>query len=144
MATTLVLKNRQKNGGARYGLQGMRASAYFPPSMFVGDPPDSLEVNEPTNPAIGPDGQPLKDDAGNPVQKGTIFATEMKARGGAGGGGQKVVNAELQAARQKAKELREESKRVLREARQATKGKTRGGKSSQPSLTEDGATSANV
>src|SRR5215207_2572949 len=118
MATTLVLKGKQKNGGARYGLPGMRTSAYFPPTMFVSDPPEQIVVDEPGEPATGPDGQPLTNpETGEPVIRGSVFATE-------------------------AKRLREDSKRVLKEARERIKAARKGGGSSagQPSLVDEGAT----
>ena len=137
--TTLVRKgNANKSGGVRYGLPGVRASAYFPPTMFVGDPPDAITVDEPSEPATGPDGQPLLDDAGNQVMRGLVFATEstQKPRGTTGG---VRVNAELQKAREEAKRLREESKRVLKEARAAIKAKRSGKTAEQGSLVEEGA-----
>ena len=125
MKTTLVRKSINKNGGSRFGLPGVRTSAYFPPTMFQGDPPESIEVEEPAQQAQGPDG-PLT-DANGPVMKGTIFATETTARKGGTTSGVKV-NAELQKAREEAKRLREQSKQVLKEARQRIKqGRKAGG-----------------
>jgi hypothetical protein len=135
---TLVLQKVLKNGAARYGIPGVKTSAYFPASMFVGDAPQEISVNEPTEQVQGPDG-PLTDDNGEPVVRGLIFATENTQRPRRAGTTSGVkVNAELQAAREEAKRLREESKRVLREAREAAKARRRGQAAGQPSLVDEG------
>jgi hypothetical protein len=140
MKITLVRKGSpNKSGGTRFGLEGVRASAYFPPSMFVGDAPASIEVEVSGEQAQGPDG-PLTDAEGVAVMKQNVFATEttQRQRGGTTSGVR--VNAELQKAREEAKRLREESKKVLKDAREKIKSSRKSGKNAdQPSLVDEGA-----
>lgn len=126
-----------KNGGARYGLEGVRSSAYFPPTMFVGEPPEYIEIDEETRPVNGPDGNPLMSDSGDAVVAGTVFATRATQRPRAGTTGGVRVNAELAKAREEAKRLREESKKVLKEARERIKsGRSTKANATQESLVE--------
>jgi hypothetical protein len=132
----LILRKVDKHGGARYGVEGVRTSAYFPASMFNGEPPASFDVDEPSEQVQGPDG-PLTNSEGEPVMRGLVFATETKAskRGDGTTSGVKV-NAQMAAAREEAKRLREESKRVLREAREANKRGRKAPAAEQESLVE--------
>lgn len=43
-AITLTLKRIQKNGIATYNQEGVNASVYFNKTMFVGDPPQNVQI----------------------------------------------------------------------------------------------------
>lgn len=88
---TLELRKVDKNGGARYGVPGVRTSIYVPSSAFNGEPPSTLEVA---------DGS---------------FATE--SRKPSGGRTKGIPDPILTEARQKSKDLREQAKAALAQGR---------------------------
>jgi hypothetical protein len=146
MATRLVRKAVTKQGGARYGIEGVRTTAFFPALMFVGEPPAEILVNEETRELTDPQGNPVKNDMGDVMTVGLVFATAatQKDRVKAAPGTKREVkaSAELQAARQRAKELREQSKQVLRDARQAAKSRKGGVPAGQTALPTEGTSAA--
>jgi hypothetical protein len=123
---TLQKRKTDKFGGVTYGVAGVSGSAYFRASMFKGEAPDTISIDEPVA------DETYTDADGKSATRvaGTIFADintkrERKSTGAVSGRAVKV-NAEREQARAEAKRLREESKKVLADFREAQKAKRRG------------------
>lgn len=101
---TLTRRKMLKNGGASYGITGVRSSAYFGPKMFTDEPPETIEI----------------DDAAGLAQEDQLSAEKMakRAERAANREARKAEREALKTARAKAKALRDEAKAILKAAKE--------------------------